>query len=50
MLTKQARKRDSVNKTTMSKDGLSFLPRFLDTSSAEDSASEILLVLQVQRL
>ena len=28
------------NKTTRSKDGLSFLPRFLDTSSAEDSASE----------
>lgn len=38
------------NKTTRSKDGLSFLPRFLDTSSAEDSASEILLVLQVQRM
>lgn len=38
------------NKTTRSRDGLSFLPRFLDTRSAEDSASEILLVLQVQRL
>ena len=38
------------NKDMQTRDGLSFLPDFLHTSGKENSSSEILLVLQVQRL
>lgn len=38
------------NKDTQTRDGPSFLPSFLHTSGKEVSSSEILLVLQVQRL
>lgn len=38
------------NKTLQSRDGLSFLPRFLDTKAQEESSTEILLVLQVEKL
>ncbi len=38
------------NKDTQTRDGPSFLPGFLHTSGKEVSSSEILLVLQVQRL
>lgn len=38
------------NKDMQTRDGLSFLPNFLHTSGKENSSSEILLVLQVQRL
>lgn len=38
------------NKTSNSRDGLSFLPEFLHTRGHEDSGAEILLVLQVERL
>lgn len=38
------------NKNTQTRDGPSFLPGFLHTSGKEVSSSEILLVLQVQRL
>ncbi|MDO6387642.1 type II secretion system protein GspD [Uliginosibacterium sp. 31-12] len=38
------------NKDSNSRDGLTFLPKFLHTSGSETSRSEILLVLQVQRL
>lgn len=38
------------NKDTQTRDGPSFLPGFLHTSGKEISSSEILLVLQVQRL
>lgn len=38
------------NKDTQTRDGPSFLPGFLHTSGKEVSTSEILLVLQVQRL
>lgn len=38
------------NRESQTRDGLSFLPRMLDTKGAENSRSEILLVLQVQKL
>ncbi|WP_394792455.1 type II secretion system protein GspD [Rhodoferax sp.] len=38
------------NKDSGSRDGLSFLPKFLHTTGSEHSRSEILLVLQVQRI
>lgn len=38
------------NKDSDTRDGLSFLPRFLHTKGKDASRSEILLVLQVQRL
>lgn len=38
------------SKDTNTRDGLSFLPRFLHTTGYEQSSSEILLVLQVQRV
>lgn len=38
------------DKDTQTRDGTSFLPSFLHTSGKEVSSSEILLVLQVQRL
>lgn len=38
------------SKDTNTRDGLSFLPRFLHTTGYEQSGSEILLVLQVQRV
>lgn len=38
------------NKASSSRDGLSFLPEFLHTRGREESAAEILLVLQVQRI
>ncbi|MFZ5525350.1 MAG: type II secretion system protein GspD [Pseudomonadota bacterium] len=38
------------SRESQTRDGLSFLPRLLDTKGAENSRSEILLVLQVQRL
>ncbi|GAB2895610.1 bacteriophage-related lipoprotein [Uliginosibacterium flavum] len=38
------------NKDSNSRDGLTFLPKFLHTSGSEAARSEILLVLQVQRL
>lgn len=38
------------NKDTQTRDGPSFLPSFLHTSGKDVSSSEILLVLQVQRL
>ena len=38
------------NKESSSHDGPSFLPRFLHTTGKENSRSEILLVLQVQRI
>ena len=38
------------NKESDTRDGPSFLPRFLHTTGKENSQSEILLVLQVQRL
>jgi len=38
------------NKEGNTRDGLSFLPEFLHTKGTESSRSEILLVLQVQRL
>jgi hypothetical protein len=38
------------NKTSRSRDGLSFLPEFLHTQNHEDTGAEILLVLQVERL
>jgi len=38
------------NKDSKSRDGLSFLPSFMQSTGAESSKSEILLVLQVQRL
>lgn len=38
------------NRESQTRDGLSFLPRMLDTKGADNSRSEILLVLQVQRL
>lgn len=38
------------NRESAARDGLSFLPRFLDTKGTDSSRSEILLVLQVQRL
>jgi general secretion pathway protein D len=38
------------NKDSASRDGLSFLPKFLHTTGSERSRSEILLVLQVQRI
>jgi general secretion pathway protein D len=37
-------------KESNGRDGLSFLPKFLHSSSKENSKSEILLVLQVQRI
>ena len=40
----------SENKDSGSRDGLSFLPKFLHTSGKENSKSEILLILQVQKL
>lgn len=38
------------NKDSKSRDGLSFLPKFMQTTGNETSRSEILLVLQVQRI
>lgn len=38
------------NKETHSRDGLSFLPRFFDSTGSEKSKTEILLVLQVERI
>jgi type II secretory pathway component GspD/PulD (secretin) len=38
------------NKESASRDGLSLLPKFLHSKGAENSRSEILLVLQVQRI
>lgn len=38
------------SKDSNTRDGLSFLPRFLHTTGYEQSSSEILLVLQVQRV
>lgn len=38
------------NRESQTRDGLSFLPRMLHTKGGENSNSEILLVLQVQRL
>lgn len=38
------------NKESNSRDGVSFLPNFLKTTGQENSRSEIMLVLQVQRL
>jgi hypothetical protein len=38
------------NKTSSSRDGLSFLPRFLHTRGHESSGAEVLLVLQAQRV
>lgn len=38
------------NKESNSRDGLSFLPKFLHSTGLENSRSEILLVLQVQRI
>jgi general secretion pathway protein D len=38
------------NKESDTRDGLSFLPKFLHTSGKENSKTEILLVLQVQRI
>jgi len=38
------------SKDTSTRDGLSFLPWFLHTTGHEQSSSEILLVLQVQRV
>lgn len=38
------------NKEGSTRDGLAFLPKFLHTSGKDDSRSEIMLVLQVQRL
>lgn len=38
------------NKESHSRDGLSFLPRFFDTKGHEQSSTEILLVLQVQKV
>jgi general secretion pathway protein D len=38
------------NKESDTRDGISFLPKFLHTTGKENSKSEILLVLQVQRL
>jgi len=38
------------NKEGNSRDGLSFLPKFMQTTGTETSRSEILLVLQVQRI
>lgn len=38
------------NRESQTRDGLSFLPRMLDTKGDENSRSEILLVLQVQKL
>jgi type II secretory pathway component GspD/PulD (secretin) len=37
-------------KESGSRDGLSFIPKFLHTTGKENSRSEILLVLQVQRI
>lgn len=38
------------NKTSNSRDGLSFLPEFLHTKGHEQSGTEVLLVLQAQRV
>jgi type II secretory pathway component GspD/PulD (secretin) len=38
------------NKETHSRDGLSFLPRFFDSRGSEKSKTEVLLVLQVERI
>ncbi len=38
------------NKSSRSRDGLSFMPNFLHTQGHEESGAEILLVLQVQRI
>lgn len=38
------------NKDSHTRDGLSFLPKFLHTKGSENTRSEILLVLQVQRI
>ncbi len=38
------------NKESNTRDGLSFLPKFLHTTGSENTRSEILLVLQVQRI
>ncbi len=38
------------NKETQSRDGVSFLPRFLDSKGSEKSRTEVLLVLQVERI
>jgi general secretion pathway protein D len=38
------------NKQSDNRDGLSFLPRFMHSTAKEQSRSEILLVLQVQRM
>lgn len=39
-----------ISKDSRTRSGLSFLPRFLDTTADADSESEILLVLQVKRI
>lgn len=39
-----------MSKDTRTRSGLAFLPRFLDTTMDSDSDSEILLVLQVQKI
>lgn len=38
------------DKTSSSRDGLSFLPNFLHTRGHESSGAEVLLVLQAQRV
>ena len=40
----------TTNKTTGNRTGLAFLPRFLDSESDAKSSTEILLVLQVERV
>lgn len=40
----------SESKTSRSRDGLTFLPRFLDTKGKDDSRSEIVLMLQVSKV
>ncbi|SOZ35593.1 type II secretion system protein GspD [Cupriavidus neocaledonicus] len=39
-----------MRKDTITSSGMSFLPRFLDTTSHQESESEILLVLQLNRI
>ncbi len=40
----------TTNKTTANRSGLSFLPRFLDSETDAESKTEILLMLQVERV
>lgn len=40
----------SESKSSRSRDGLTFLPRFLDTKGKDDSRSEIVLMLQVSKV